>query len=83
MSVLMDERTQTIRPTIPGGILELTGKPTDRPGEMVFMALMRDEATYRALANDSRQDAWYRRMIQLVERDTRWEDIEMEITLQD
>jgi hypothetical protein len=50
---------------------------------MVFVALMQDEATYRALADDPRQDAWYRRMLELTDGDIRWEDVEMEITLQD
>lgn len=83
MRALMDEWKQTIRPTIPGGILELTGKAAGNPDEMVFVALMQDETTYRALADDPRQDAWFRRMSELVEGEVRWEDVELEITLQD
>ena len=83
LSALMDEWKREIRPTIPGGMLELTGRPVDRPGEFVFIALMQDEATYRALANNPQQDAWYQRMVALVEGEVRWEDVELEITLQD
>lgn len=83
MRALMDEWKETIRPTIPGGVLELTGSAAGRPDEMVFVALMQDEATYRALADDPRQDVWFRRMSELVDGEVRWEDVEMEITLQD
>ena len=72
-----------VRPTIPGSVLQLTGKPKDRPGEIVFVALMQDEATYRGLAANPEQDAWYRRFRELVEGDVSWEDVEMDITLQD
>jgi hypothetical protein len=83
MQALMEEWKRTIRPTIPGSILELTGNAAGKPGEMVFVALMQDEATYRALADDPRQDAWFRRMLELTDGEVRWEDVEMEITLQD
>ena len=83
LQALMDQWTQTIRPTIPGGVLQLTGRPVDRPGEAVFVALMQDEPTYRALAENPQQDAWYRRMLELVDGDITWEDVEMELTLQD
>jgi hypothetical protein len=83
LTSLMGEWTRTIRPTIPGSVLELTGTPVDRPGEVVFIALMQDEQTYRNLAADPAQDAWYRRFLELVEGDVHWEDVQMEITLQD
>jgi hypothetical protein len=83
MQDLMDDWKRTIRPTIPGSVLQLTGAPKDRPGEIVFIALMQDEATYRALADDPAQDAWYRRFMELVEGDVSWEDVDLEITLQD
>ena len=49
---LMDDWRRTIRPQIPGPVLELIGRPKDRPDEVVFIALMQDEATYRNLANN-------------------------------
>ena len=83
LDALLDDWTRSIRPTIPGPVLQLTGTPKDRPGEIVFVALMQDEATYRALAADPKQDAWYRRFMALVEGDVSWEDVELEVTLQD
>jgi hypothetical protein len=80
---LMDEWKRTIRPTIPGGMLELTGHPADNPDELVFISLNQDEETYRALADSPAQDAWYQRFMELVDGEVRWEDIEAEITLQD
>ena len=83
LTALMEEWTRTLRPKIPGSVLQLSGTPKDRPGEVVFIALMRDETAYRALANDLDQDAWYRRFMEIVEGEVQWEDVEMEITLQD
>jgi hypothetical protein len=82
-TALMDEWKQTIRPTIPGGVLELAGHAADNPDETVFIALMQDKETYRALASDPAQDAWFRRFMELVEGEVRWEDVELDITLQD
>jgi len=79
----MEEWRQTIRPTIPGPMLILQGTVKDRPGEIVFLALNQDEATYRANASDPDQDAWYRRLRDVLEDDVRWEDVELEIALQD
>jgi hypothetical protein len=83
LDALMEDWTRQIRPTIPGSVLQLTGAPKDRPGEIVFIALMQDEGTYRALADDPAQDAWYRRFMELIEGDVSWEDVDLEITLQD
>ena len=83
LTALMEEWTRTLRPKIPGSVLQLSGTPNGRPGDVVFIALMSDEAAYRALANDPDQDAWYRRFMEIVEGEVQWEDVEMEITLQD
>ena len=74
----MDDWTATIRPQIPGSFVNLVGNAAGRPDELVFVALARDEATYRALAAMPEQDAWFRRMLELVEGDVRWEDVELE-----
>ena len=80
---LMDEWKRTIRPQVPGSMLELAGTSVSRPGETVFIALMQDEATYRTLANNPDQDAWFRRMLELADGDVQWEDVNLDITLQD
>ena len=83
MEVLQDDWLRTIRPTIPGRVVQLVGTPKDRPGETVFIALMQDEATYRALASDPKQDGWYRRFSELVEGEVTWEDVELELRIED
>ena len=83
LTELMDEWKRTIRPTIPGSILELPGTSRSREGEGVFIALMQDEDTYCKLANDPKQDAWYRRFMEIIDGDVAWEDVEMDITVQD
>ncbi len=83
VQTLTDEWRQTIRPRIPGTFLELIGRAKDRPGEMVFVALAQDEATYRQLADMPEQDAWYRRLVELLDGEPTWEDVELEIVIQD
>jgi hypothetical protein len=79
LQALSDEWWQTIRPKIPGRFVELFGRPSDRPGEVVFVALAQDEATYRQLATLPEQDAWYRRMLEHLDGEPSWEDVELEI----
>lgn len=80
---LMADWKKTIRPQIPGRFLELSGTSVTRPGEVVFLALAQDEATYRALADNPDQHAFFERMMELIEGEVSWEDVEMEITLND
>jgi hypothetical protein len=78
MSNLMDEWLEKIRPRIPGSFLNLYGRSVDRSGDTVFVALARDEATYRQLAELPEQDAWYRRMLEHIEGEPEWEDVELD-----
>jgi hypothetical protein len=75
---LQEEWDRTMRPKIPGKVLQFSGKPKDRPGEVVFIALFQDEPTYRDLANNPEQDAWYRKMMELVDGEISWEDVEID-----
>ena len=83
INALMDGWKAEVRPTIPGHFLELSGTPKDKPGEFVFIALAKDEPTYRALAASPQQDAWYRKLRDHLEADPTWEDVEMELTAND
>ena len=78
LEALNQEWQQTIRPKIPGEVVQLIGYRDGQPEELVFVALMRDKATYQQLAAMPEQDAWYRRMTELLEGDVQWEDVEME-----
>lgn len=73
----------TIRPQIPGPVLELIGRPKDWPDDVVFIALMQDEATYRTLANNPDQDAFYWQLMTLIDGEISWEDVELEIAVND
>lgn len=75
---LMAEWDATIRPRIPGEMIRLMGNAAGSPDDVVFVALAKDEATYRNLANMPEQDAWFRRFAEHVEGEVRWEDVEME-----
>ena len=78
LEALTQEWQQTIRPKIPGKVVQLTGYRDGQPDEMVFVALVQDKATYQQMAAMPEQDAWYRRMTEHLEGDVRWEDVEMD-----
>ena|SRR5215216_6203678 len=78
LDALMQEWNATIRPKIPGATVNLIGHAAGSPNDLVFVALVQDEPTYRNLAAMPEQDAWYRRMLDLLEGDVRWEDVELD-----
>ena len=78
LEALNQEWQQTIRPKIPGEVVQLIGNVDGQPDELVFVALVHDKATYQRLAEMPEQDAWYQRMTEHLEGDVRWEDVEME-----
>ena len=83
MTALTDEWKRTIRPQIPGPVLELMGTVSGHPDQVVFVALVQDEQTYRALANNPDQDKWYRRMVELMDGDVTWEDVNLDLAIND
>jgi hypothetical protein len=79
----MQDWMRDIRPKIPGHFLEMTGKSVDHPDEVLFIALAQDEATYRKLAEMPEQHAFFERMSALMDGDIRWEDVEMQVSVDD
>ena len=79
IQTLMDEWQRTIRPSIPGEVVQFMGRPKDNPDEVVFLALVQDEQTYRNLAASPEQDAFFRRLMEHCEGEPRWEDVQMEM----
>ena len=78
LDTLNQEWQQTIRPQIPGEVVQLVGHVDGQPDDLVFVALVQDKATYQQMAAMPEQDAWYRRMTEHVDGDVQWEDVEME-----
>ncbi|MGH2560266.1 MAG: hypothetical protein ACRDJH_14480 [Thermomicrobiales bacterium] len=79
IEAMLEDWRRDVRPKVPGRFVEIHGRPVDQPGEIVFIALAQDERTYRDLANLPDQDAFFRRMMEHVDGDVRWEDVEMEV----
>jgi hypothetical protein len=79
----MEDWKREIRPKLKGHFLELNGKSVDHPDEIMFIALAEDEKTYRALAEMPEQHAFFERMSALVDGEIRWEDVEMDVVLND
>jgi hypothetical protein len=74
---------ETVRPQVPGSFLELVGRSHNRPDEIVFIALAQDEPTYRQLAELPAQGEFYRRLVELLEEEPTWEDVALDIVVQD
>ncbi len=81
LAELNDEWKSTILPMIPGVFFQAFGSSSDESGVRVFLALAEDEATYRNLAAMPEQDAWFRRLLEHIEGEPTWEDVEMEYTI--
>ena len=69
-------------PEDPGRFVEFTGKSTEHPDEVLFIALAQDEKTYRALAEMPEQHKFFERMSQLMDGNIRWEDVQLDMTIE-
>ena len=78
IDALGEEWARTIRPQIPGPFLQLVGHQDGDPNALVFVALAQDKTTYQNLANLPEQDAWYRKMIELLDGEVQWDDVELD-----
>jgi hypothetical protein len=76
-----EDWVREIRPRIAGRVVQLMGKSTNHPDEIMFIALMQDEPTYRKLAEMPEQHAYFERFSALTEDAIRWEDVELEVML--
>jgi hypothetical protein len=77
LDALTAEWDRTIRPQIPGPFVQYLGHRDGQPDALVFVALAQDQATYQQLAQLPAQDAWYRRLRELLEGDVEWDDVEL------
>jgi hypothetical protein len=80
---LMTEWKSTVRPKVPGAFLELSGHVVGDPHSVVFVALAQDEATYRALAAMPEQHEFYLRFNEVFTGEPTWEDVAMDVTIND
>jgi predicted ester cyclase/quinol monooxygenase YgiN len=71
---LFEEWGRERRPRVPGALGGYLMRPLNRPNELIAVPIFADRATYEANANDPEQDAWYRRLRELLEEDPIWED---------
>ena len=74
-----EDWARDIRPKVPGRVLTFAGKSVNRPDEIIFIALMQDEATYRNLAEMPEQHTYFERISALVDGDITWDDIEVDV----
>jgi predicted ester cyclase/quinol monooxygenase YgiN len=71
---LFEEWGRERGPRVAGALGGYLMRPLNRPDEHIAVAIFADRATYEANANDPQQDAWYRRLREVLEADPIWED---------
>jgi quinol monooxygenase YgiN len=71
---LMEEWERDRKPKIRGALGSYLFRPDNRSGELIGVAVFRDQQSYRANGNDPEQDAWYRRLREQLQADPEWED---------
>ena len=71
---LMEEWERDIRPNVAGVRGGYVLKPDNARNELIGVAVFEDQDSYRANAASPEQDAWYRKMRELLESDPEWED---------
>lgn len=62
------------KPKVDGAIANLLLKADKSPDEYIGVAVFKDQASYRANAEDPEQDKWFQQMRQLLQSDVKWED---------
>ena len=62
------------KPKAKGAIGSCLFKPDAANGEIVAVAMFENEESYRANGDDPEQDAWFRKLRNLLEEDPTWED---------
>jgi hypothetical protein len=78
LKTLMADWRREIRPKIPGPVVELVGHRAGQPGQVVFIVLTQDEATYRRMAEMPEQHQFFLRTSEVLGSEPTWEDVEME-----
>ncbi|HEX5498944.1 MAG TPA: hypothetical protein VFX03_06950 [Thermomicrobiales bacterium] len=79
----MEEWRRDVRPKVPGSFLELVGHQAGKPDQIVFVALAQDEPTYRRLAAMPEQHEFYLRFNEVFTGEPTWEDVELDIRIDD
>jgi hypothetical protein len=79
----MEEWRRDIRPKVPGSFLELVGHRAGNPDQVVFVALARDDDAYRRLAAMPEQHEFYLRFNEVFTGEPTWEDVELDIRIND
>ena len=83
LEALQDEFMKTIRPSIEGPVLILTGVVHEQPDTQVSVFLCRDSATYAKLSDSPQMDALFHKMTEHYESEPTWEDIRIDEVVED
>ena len=62
------------RPNVRGVVGGYLMKPDSNTGELIGVAVFEDKEAYLANGNNPEQDAWFRKLRNLLQSDPSWED---------
>ncbi len=62
------------RPNVRGVVGGYLMRPDSNTGELIGVAVFEDKEAYLANGNDPEQDAWFRKLRNLLQSDPTWED---------
>ena len=83
IAALDEEWMKTMRPKIPGPVVWFRGKQDADPNTQVTLFLCQDKKTYFGLADDPAQDAFFKQLLEHFDGEPSWEDVQIDVTLQD
>jgi hypothetical protein len=83
LRALDDEWARTIRPKIKGPMLILRGRPQDSPDEMFQVILVHDRKTWARLSQLPEQEKHFQKVMEHLEGEPIWENVELEIWIAD
>lgn len=71
---IFDEWRVGRKPNAKGAVGGCLFMPDAGAGELIAVAIFEDEESYRSNGTDPEQDAWFRRLRDLLQDDPTWED---------
>ena len=63
-----------VKPNVQGALGGFLFKPDAKPDELIGVAIFESKDSYLANANNAIQDAWFRKLRELLQSDPEWED---------
>jgi hypothetical protein len=83
VDALNEEFMKTIRPSIDGEIIMISGRVHEQPDTTVSIFLCKDSTVYAKLSDSPEMDALYQRISEHYATEPTWEDIRVDQVIRD